>query len=59
MKLGFNLVDFPDEDFLAIDVDNSGAIDVEEFKGFFNLALSNDSLPSPPPPPPEDDLQVR
>jgi hypothetical protein len=42
MNLGFNLVDFPDEDFLAIDVDNSGEIDVEEFKSFFNLALSND-----------------
>lgn len=59
MNLGFNLVDFPDEDFLAIDVDNSGEIDVKEFKDFFNLALDNDSLPSPPPPPPEDDLQFQ
>ena len=32
MNLGFNLVDFPDEDFLAIDVDNSGEIDVEEVR---------------------------
>eukprot|EP00520_Triparma_pacifica_P016982 CAMPEP_0118670500 /NCGR_PEP_ID=MMETSP0785-20121206/21493_1 /TAXON_ID=91992 /ORGANISM="Bolidomonas pacifica, Strain CCMP 1866" /LENGTH=1544 /DNA_ID=CAMNT_0006565305 /DNA_START=23 /DNA_END=4654 /DNA_ORIENTATION=- len=57
MNLGFNLVDFPDEDFLAIDVDNNGTIDV--VKSFFNLALSNESLPSPPPPPPEDDLQYQ
>ncbi|GMI54341.1 hypothetical protein TeGR_g8450 [Tetraparma gracilis] len=56
MALGFNLVDFPDEDFLAIDVDNNGTISASEFQDFFQLAVDNSSLPSPPPPPPEDDL---
>ena len=59
MKLGFNLVDFPDEDFLAIDVDNSGEIDANEFRTFFELAVKNSTLPFSPPPPPEDDLQFQ
>jgi len=57
INLGFNLTDFPDEDFLAIDVDGSGEVSAKEFNDFFALAVANSQLPSPPPDPPEDDLQ--
>ena len=59
MGLGFNLVDFPDADFLAIDVDNSGEITQEEFKSFFTLAIENNALPCAIPAAPEDDLQFQ
>lgn len=56
MGMGFNLTDFPDEDFLAIDVDNSGVINVEEFKDFFETAIANAGSPCGPNGIPEDDL---
>ena len=59
MSLGFNLVDFPDEDFLALDTDNSGIVSAEEFNAFFNHAVANSTLPCPPPEPPEDDMQFQ
>ena len=56
MGMGFNLTDFPDEDFLAIDVDNSGVITVDEFKEFFETAIANAGSPCGPNGIPEDDL---
>jgi len=56
INLGFNLTSFPDEDFLAIDVDGSGSVSPQELTDFFVLAVENSVLPGSPPEPPEDDL---
>ena len=33
-SLGFSLADLPDEDLVVLDEDNSGEIEVQEFKAF-------------------------
>lgn len=39
MDIGFNLADFPDEDLIVLDADNSGTISPQEFLAFFKEGL--------------------
>ena len=57
MDAGFNLADFPDEDFALLDADNSGAIDSDELLQFIGSGLSltdPTKLPSLPTESPDD-----
>jgi hypothetical protein len=57
MDAGFNLADFPDEDFAVLDTDNNGSISASEFVQFFGDGFKfqdPNELPAPPGEQPDD-----
>lgn len=59
VDLGFNLADFPDDDLLVLDEDNSGSISREELLSFLKTGITlmdGSDMPEPPPPPIDDML---